>query len=54
MENIELPTAGGFISVPSEFKDNLIMGLTYLSAPRTAAVIDFLWDFQTIGGIDGI
>ena len=45
---------GGFIEIPSEFTDNLIMGMTDFSTPMCKAIIDFKWSYATVDGAFGI
>lgn len=53
-QRIDVPTAGLFIKVPSQFQTNLIIGFTDFSTSKTDTTFTFMLDFMTISGSYGI
>ena len=53
-EQLDISGSGDFIEIPSEFVSNFIMGLLDFSTQRSQAVLDFNWEFATVGGNFGV
>ena len=53
-EYYDFPSEGGFVSLPEEFVDNFIMGLTDFSTYRGKAVMNYNWEFETVNGVFGV
>ena len=53
-KNYNFDENGDFIEVPSEFVDNLILGLMDFSTEKTRAAIYFNWEFMTVSGEHGV
>jgi hypothetical protein len=53
-ERVDVPSSGGFISIPEEFVPNLIIGLTNFTADRTLEIIHFQWNFTEVNGVYGL
>ena len=43
-----------FMEIPEEFVDNFMLGLTDFSADKGFSILDFQWEFATVGGDFGI
>ena len=53
-EHYDLNSTGGFIEVPEEFVDNMILGFVDFSTERTKAALYFNWEFMNVSGVHGI
>ena len=53
-QQLDAPDSNHFIEVPAEFVDNFILSLYDFSTERTAASINFGWDFATQSGNHGV